>query len=86
LLYRDEILPRSRLALESAHANWLANRGIFLDLMEARRMLLEAEVLLTRAVAEQYQVLSELVLRCGLRDLEALESLGRADEPPKPRP
>ena len=75
LLYRDEILPRSRQALESAHANWLANRGLSFDVMEARRMLLEAQLMSARAVAEQYQLLSELVLFCGLTDLEALEAI-----------
>lgn len=80
LLYRDEILPRSQQALESAHANWLANRGMSFDVMEARRMLLDAQLMLARAVAEQYQMLSELVLCCGLGDLEALESITRIPE------
>jgi outer membrane protein TolC len=80
LLYRDEILPRSQQALESAHANWLANRGMSFDVMEARRMSLEAQLMYARAISEQYQMLSELVLCCGLGDLEALESISKIPE------
>ena len=80
MLYRDEILPRSQQALESAHANWLANRGMSFDVMEARRMSLEAQLMYARAISEQYQMLSELVLCCGLGDLEALESISKIPE------
>ena len=79
LLYRDEILPRSRLALETAHANWIANRGMFNDVMESRRMLLEAQLMLARAVTEQHRAMSELVLCCGLGDLESLEAFRETD-------
>ena len=72
LLYRDEILPRSQQALESAHAQWLAGRGLFLDVMEARRLLLEARLSFSKAVAEQHQAMSDLVLTCGLDGLESL--------------
>jgi hypothetical protein len=67
--------------MESAHANWLAGRGMSFDVMEARRMLLDAQVQYARAVSEQYQMMSELVLCCGLGDFEALEAF--ADEPAK---
>lgn len=75
LLYQDQILPRARQALEVAHANWIAGRGMFLETMEARRMLNEAGLMHARAVARQYEALSELVLCCGLGDLESLEML-----------
>jgi outer membrane protein TolC len=75
VLYRDEILPRSRQALEVAHANWVAGRGMFMETMEARRSLLEAEAIFARAVARQFGTIIELVLCCGLGDLEALENL-----------
>jgi hypothetical protein len=39
-------------------------------------MLLETRLMYARAVAEQYQMMSELVLCCGLGDLEALEMIG----------
>ena len=45
-------------------------------MLEARRMLLEARVMRARATGEQYQMLSELVLCCGIGDLEALKMLG----------
>ena len=76
LLYRNEIVPRSEQAVASAQSAWTTGRGMFLDLLEARRMLLEARFMYVRAVAEQYQMLSELVLCCGLGDLEALQMLG----------
>ncbi len=75
LLYRDEILPRSRQALDLAHANWIAGRAMLMETMEARRMLLEAELMMARAVARQYSALNELVLCCGLGDLGSLEML-----------
>jgi len=76
LLYRDQNTPRATQALEAAHAAWLANRGMFNDIMEARRMVLEGRVMLTRATAEQWLMMSELVLCCGLSDLDALPMLG----------
>jgi outer membrane protein TolC len=79
LLYRDEILPRSQQALESAHANWAANRGMFNDVMETRRMLLEAQLMYARAVSEQHQLLADLVLLCGVGDLTALQVIAAAD-------
>ncbi len=75
VLYRDEILPRSRQVMELAHANWIAGRGMFMETMEARRMILEAELMLARAVAEQHSALSELVVCCGIGDLESLETI-----------
>lgn len=75
VLYRDEIIPRARQAMEVAHATWVAGRGMFMETMEARRSLLEAESIFARAVARQFETMIELVLCCGLGDLEALENL-----------
>ena len=75
LVYRDEIIPRSESALNSARAGWESGRGMFRDVLDARRMLLEGRLMYARAVSEQYQMLSELVLCCGLGDLEALQML-----------
>jgi len=86
LLYRDEIIPRSEVALASAQTAWTAGRGMLLDLLEARRMLLEARFMQARALAEQYQMLSELVLCCGLADLEALEMIGAQPDLPEATP
>lgn len=76
LLYRDEVIPRSGSALESARAGWESGRNVFRDVLDARRMLLEGRLMYVRAVSEQYQMLSELVLCCGLGDLEALQMIG----------
>jgi outer membrane protein TolC len=80
LLFQDEVIPRSESALESARANWESGRGIFRDVLDARRMLLEGRLMYARAVSEQYQMLSELVLCCGLGDLEALQMIGTIPE------
>lgn len=79
ILYRDEVIPRSELALHSSEAAWQSSRDSFRDVLEARRMLLDARLMYFRAVAEEYMNMAELVLCCGLADLEALEMLGRQD-------
>jgi outer membrane protein TolC len=84
LLYANEIIPRSESALASARAGWEAGNGLFRDLMEARRMLVEARLLHATAIAEQYEMLSELVLCCGLGDLEALQMLATPEQGESP--
>ena len=74
------------ISLDSAHANWLSGRGMFNDVMESRRMWLEAQLLFARAVSAQYQAMSELVLCCGLGDLEALQLFGVIPDPTPPQP
>jgi outer membrane protein TolC len=86
LLYRDEIIPRSELALESARAGWETGRNTFRDVLDARRMLLDGKLMHARAVAEQYEMLSDLVLCCGLGDLEALQMLGAHPETETQKP
>ena len=85
LLYREQILPRSEQALTVAHEIWLNNRGLFSDVMEARRMLIEAQLAQSRAIAEQYQLMAELVLMCGLSDVEALATSGLGSETSEPK-
>jgi outer membrane protein TolC len=75
LLFANQIVPRSERALESAQSSWIADRGLFLDILDVRRMLLDARLMHARAVAEQYDQLSELVLCCGLGDLTALDMI-----------
>jgi outer membrane protein TolC len=75
MLYANQIVPRSERALESAQSSWIADRGLFLDILDARRMLLDARLMHARAIAEQYDQLSELVLCCGLGDLTALDMI-----------
>ncbi len=73
LLYRDQILPRAELALASARLAWETERGMFRDVLEMRRMLIESRLMLARAVAEQHSMLSQLLLYCGADDLDALK-------------
>jgi outer membrane protein TolC len=84
LLYRDQVLPRSEIALESARSAWELSAENFRDVLDARRMLLDAQLSSARAIAEQYQIMSELVLCCGLGDLEALQMLSSESVQPNP--
>ena len=79
LLYRDEILARSMQALTSRLSEFESGRGMFRDVLESRRMLLESQLMTVRATAEQHQMLAEMLLWTGLENLEALEPL--ANEP-----
>ena len=80
LLYRDQIIPRTESALESARAAWQSGAASFRDVLDARRMLLEGRLMYVRAVTEQYQMMSELVLCCGLGELGALSMIGAEPE------
>ena len=75
LLYRDEVIPRARQALESAHAAWTAGRGPFRDVLDARRLVLEGETMQARAIAGQYSLMAELVLHCGLTEFDSFETV-----------
>ena len=48
-------LAHKEQALESLQAAWTSGRGSFQEVIEGRRMLIEARLTRTRAVAEQYQ-------------------------------
>ena len=80
LLYRDEISTRSTQALTSRLAEFESGRGMFRDVLESRRMLLESQLMSARAVAEQHQMLAEMLLWAGLENLEILTPF--ANEPP----
>ena len=86
LLYRDEIIPRSEQALASARASWETGRRTLREVLETRRMLLDARLMYARAVAEQYQMMAELVLCCGLGDFESLQMIGAEIEPEPAQP
>ncbi len=85
LLYRDEIIPRSEQALRSAESAWQVNRDSFRDVLDMRRMLLEARTMYFKAVAEQYMALTELITCCGIADLESLQSVSESFEPKEPK-
>jgi len=82
LVYRDEVTPRTEAALGSARTAWEAGRGMARDVIDLRRMLLEAQVMIARATAEQHQMFAELVLCCGLGDFTALERYYRTGKLP----
>jgi len=83
LAYREEILPRTRAAESAAGAAWTSGRGSLTDLLETRRARIEAALEEARAIAEQWTALSELLLCCGLEDLEALWDPALAEPPPE---
>src|SRR6266704_3650104 len=62
LLHTDEITTRAMQALTSRLADWEAGRGAFRDVLDARRLLLESELLSARAVAEEHQMLADMLL------------------------
>lgn len=73
LLYQNEIIPRAQRVIDVALSAWSSGQGQFNDLVEGRRMLIEGKVMRLQAITEQYLMLSELLLCCGLSDLEALD-------------
>jgi outer membrane protein TolC len=72
LLHSDEITTRAMQALSSRLSEWESGHGTFRDVLDARRMLFESELIAARATAEQHQQLSEMLLWTGLENLEAL--------------
>lgn len=76
LLYRDDILPRSELAIQTSLAGWAAGRTLHLEVHEAHRMLVEARLMYARASSEQHQMIAELVTCCGVAELDSLSMLG----------
>ena len=87
LLYRDEIIPRTEVALSAARTAWDAGTGGFRDVLETHRMLLEGRVMYARAVAEQQQMLASHALHTRSVGFETPEEPGRKSAPPvKPLP
>jgi cobalt-zinc-cadmium efflux system outer membrane protein len=83
LLYRDQIIPRGEQTLAAAQSGWESGRSFFHDVLDARRLLLDARNEYAKAVADQYIALSELVLCCGMADFDALQNFQRNLEPQK---
>ncbi len=80
LLYRDQIIPRTESTLETIRTGWQTGQNTFREVLDTHRMLLDARLMFVRAVAEQYQMLSELVLCCGAGNLDALTMIGAEPE------
>lgn len=86
VLYRDSLIPRSSRAVESALAAWAAGRGGFLDVLDARRMLTEAQLMQARATAEQHAMIAELITCCGVGEQELYDMLAVGAENPPSSP
>ncbi|HEX7632586.1 MAG TPA: TolC family protein [Lacunisphaera sp.] len=69
LLYRDELVPLTEQALASASAAWANSLGLFQDVLDARRMLVEHRRMLAEALAAQARTTAEITLRTGVADL-----------------
>lgn len=84
LLYRDALIPRARQALSSIEAQWRSSAGpdlpLFQEILEARRILLDSQLQYASAVTAQFELLAELILCCGLGDLDALQMLQETTE------
>jgi outer membrane protein TolC len=79
LLYSGEITTRAGQALTSRLSDWGTGRGMFRDVLDARRTLLDSELTSARAVADENEMFAELLLWTGLENCEALLPL--ANEP-----
>jgi outer membrane protein TolC len=79
LLYSGEITTRAAQALTSRLSDWENSHGMFRDVLDARRMLLDSELMSARAAAGENEMLAELLLWSGLENVEALAPL--ANEP-----
>src|SRR6202044_1566861 len=62
LLYSGEITSRAAQALTSRLADWENGHGLFRDVLDARRILLDSELMSARAVAEENEMFAELLL------------------------
>jgi outer membrane protein TolC len=77
LLYGGEITTRAAQALASRLSDWETGHGALRDALDARRMLLDSELMSARAVAEENEMLAELLLWTGLENPEALAALAK---------
>lgn len=72
---RERIIPRTDELITVLRRNWTAGEADLLPLLTARREWIDNQRLLAEATAEQWRMLAEITLCCGLADLEALELL-----------
>lgn len=75
LLYQNEISIRAWQALADKLASWESGRVTLREVLDARRDALDAQLMVARATAEQYQMLAELLLLTGQENFESLTSL-----------
>lgn len=75
VLMRDVVLPRTRRLQESLEGLWTSGRVELRELLDTRRQRVEAEMSEVRATGEYWVAMSELLLCCGLEDLETVREL-----------
>jgi outer membrane protein TolC len=75
LALRDQVIPRTEEMIEVLRRNWTAGEADLLPLLTARREWIDTRRMEAEAVSEQWRMLAELTLCCGLADLEALDML-----------
>lgn len=73
IVQRDEVTPRAEQALASSRAAWESGKGMYRDVIDSRRMLVEAQMAFARATTEQHKLLVNLALCCGIPNLKELE-------------
>jgi outer membrane protein, heavy metal efflux system len=64
-LYRNELVPQSRLTFDSALASYQVNRGAFMPLLESRMATFEYETRYLSALADYNKALAEIELLTG---------------------
>lgn len=79
LLVQDSVLPRTRRLQDALEAQWTAGRADLRDLLDVRRQRIDAEASAIRATAAYWMAVSELLLCCGLEDLDTLRELTHAN-------
>ncbi len=79
-VYRHQVIPHAEQALESALIGYQTHREGLRDVLEARRLLVEARLMVLRAVAMQWDAMMELALCCGIGDFERLELINESEE------
>jgi cobalt-zinc-cadmium efflux system outer membrane protein len=80
LLYNDEITVRANQALADKLASWEAGRATLREVLDFRRDTLDAQLMVARATAGQYETLADVLLWTGLANFESLAPL--SNEPP----
>jgi outer membrane protein TolC len=63
--YRTKVLPRQEKTVEALKNAWVSSKATLLEVLEARRTLLEARMELERAVAAQHAALHSLTALTG---------------------
>ncbi len=71
LLYRDELIPLTEQTLVSANTAWANSLGLFQDVLDARRLLVDHHLMLEQSLADQARKLAELILLTGKTDFTA---------------